>query len=148
MSKDIAFSIKESSEQSGLSEDTIRYYEKIGLLPRAERKENRHRVYRSDDIDTMKLISCLKKTGISLDEMKPFLQLSKNDDLHAFPELYETIQNHKVKIKSQIDSLQEILDFIDLKLDKGFSEEQNYDVPQVKQNLMTRLTNLALQNNG
>ncbi|MFX3632747.1 MAG: MerR family transcriptional regulator [Candidatus Pristimantibacillus sp.] len=144
MSREIAFSIKESSEQTGISEDTIRYYEKIGLLPRAERKENGHRVYRTEDIEMMKLINCLKKTGMSLDEMKPFLQLSKDDDLHAFPELFDTIQNHKAKIKGQIDSLQEILDFIELKLDKGFAEEQNCAVPKAsKQNLMNPLTKLA-----
>lgn len=63
MSENELFSIKETSEQAGLSEDTIRYYEKIGLLPRAERKVNRHRVYRLEDIHTMKLITCLKKQG-------------------------------------------------------------------------------------
>lgn len=61
MRQNEVFSIKETSEQAGLSEDTIRYYEKIGLLPRAERKANRHRVYRPEDIHTMRLITCLKK---------------------------------------------------------------------------------------
>lgn len=37
------FTIKQVAEQTGISEDTIRYYEKIMLLPQAERKENRHR---------------------------------------------------------------------------------------------------------
>jgi MerR family copper efflux transcriptional regulator len=114
-----AFTIKETSEQTGLTEDTIRYYEKIGLLPRAERKENRHRVYRPEDVDTMKLITCLKKTGMSLDDMKPFLNLSFDDDLTAFPDLYDRIQNHKENIKNQMASLQQIIDFIDSKLKLG-----------------------------
>jgi MerR family copper efflux transcriptional regulator len=70
------FSIKQTSEQTGLTGDTIRYYEKIGLLPRAERKANGHRMYHSDDITTMKRITCLKIAGMSLDDMKPFLNLS------------------------------------------------------------------------
>lgn len=65
LSDHVMFSIKETSEQAGLSEDTIRYYEKIGLIPRAERKPNRHRVYRSEDIHTMKLITCLKNRNVS-----------------------------------------------------------------------------------
>jgi MerR family copper efflux transcriptional regulator len=107
------FTIKEAAEQTELSEDTIRYYEKIGLLPRAERKENRHRIYHPEDIATMKLIICLKKTGMSLDEMKPFLNLSYDDDLTEFPELYAKIQSHKEKIYNQMVSLQQIIDFID-----------------------------------
>jgi MerR family copper efflux transcriptional regulator len=119
MSEVKAFSIKETSEQTGLTEDTIRYYEKIGLLPRAERKTNSHRVYRSEDIDTMKLITCLKKTGMSLDDMKPYLNLSYEDDLTAFPELYDMLQDHKGKIEGQMAALQQIIDFIDAKLKTG-----------------------------
>ena len=55
------FTIKQVAEQTGISEDTIRYYEKIMLLPQAERKENRHRFYRKEDIYRIKQITCLKK---------------------------------------------------------------------------------------
>ncbi|WP_442956215.1 MerR family transcriptional regulator [Paenibacillus sp. USHLN196] len=118
MSENELFSIKETSEQAGLSEDTIRYYEKIGLLPRAERKVNRHRVYRPEDIHTMKLITCLKKTGMSLEEMKPYLQMSVDSDLADFPEEREMLVNHRKKVETQIASLQQVVDFIDEKLHK------------------------------
>ncbi|MCF7755445.1 MULTISPECIES: MerR family transcriptional regulator [Paenibacillus] len=118
MSENEVFSIKETSEQAGLSEDTIRYYEKIGLLPRAERKANRHRVYRSEDIHTMKLITCLKKTGMSLEEMKPYLQMSMDSDLADFPDEREMLVNHRKKVEAQIASLQQVVDFIDEKLEK------------------------------
>lgn len=118
------YSIKETSELTGITEDTIRYYEKIGLLPRALRKENRHRVYNKSDIETMKLVSCLKKTGMSLDEMRPFLHLSRDSDLAEFPELYAKIQNHKQNILEQISSLQQIVDFIDTKIFHGSPEER------------------------
>jgi DNA-binding transcriptional MerR regulator len=118
MNDTVVFSIKETSEQAGLSEDTIRYYEKIGLLPRAERKANRHRVYRPEDIQTMKLITCLKKTGMSLEEMKPYLQMSRDSDLEDFPDEREMLLNHRKKIEAQIISLQQIVDFIDEKMEK------------------------------
>lgn len=122
------FSIKETSEQAGLSEDTIRYYEKIGLLPRAERKANRHRVYRPEDIQTMKLITCLKKTGMTLEEMKPYLQMSMDSDLEDFPDEREMLLNHRKKIETQIASLQQIVDFIDEKMEKRsmFPDEPDY----------------------
>ncbi|OML67151.1 MerR family transcriptional regulator, partial [Salmonella enterica subsp. enterica serovar Enteritidis] len=40
-----AYSIKQASKKTGLTEDAIRYYEKIGLLPYAKRKRNGHRIY-------------------------------------------------------------------------------------------------------
>ena len=118
LSDHVMFSIKETSKQAGLSEDTIRYYEKIGLIPRAERKPNRHRVYRSEDIHTMKLITCLKKTGMSLEEMKPYLHMSIDSDLADFPEERERLVNYRSKVEAQIASLQQVVDFIDEKLDK------------------------------
>ncbi|KWX71439.1 MerR family transcriptional regulator [Paenibacillus jilunlii] len=118
------YSIKQTSELTGITEDTIRYYEKIGLLPRAQRKGNSHRIYSDNDIETMKLITCLKKTGMSLDDMRPYLDLSLDSNLSEYPELHEMILNHKQKILDQIASLQQIVDLIDSKID------QNYLGPQ------------------
>lgn len=126
----IGLTIKETSEQAGLSEDTIRYYEKIGLLPRAERKENRHRIYRPSDVETMKLIACLKKTGMSLDEMKPYLNISINEDLTASPELHAMILNHKKKIENQMASLQQIITLIDTRLMQGNFAVEACGIPQ------------------
>ncbi|WP_258166300.1 MerR family transcriptional regulator [Paenibacillus sp. PCH8] len=135
MSDNEVFSIKETSEQAGISEDTIRYYEKIGLLPRAERKANRHRVYRPGDIHTMKLITCLKKTGMSLDEMKPYLQMSMDSDLADFPDEQEMLVNYRKKVESQIASLQQVVDFINEKLDKRSMFPDEY--PIMRENQMS-----------
>ncbi|WP_337034687.1 MerR family transcriptional regulator [Paenibacillus illinoisensis] len=118
MSNEALYSIKETAEKAGLSEDTIRYYEKIQLLPRADRKANRHRVYRQEDIRMMKLISCLKKTGMSLEDMKPYLHMSMDSNLDEFPEEREMLVSHRMKIEAQITSLQQVVDFIDEKLNK------------------------------
>ncbi|MUT67405.1 MerR family transcriptional regulator [Paenibacillus sp. NEAU-GSW1] len=115
----LTFSIKEIAAQTGLTVATIRYYEKIGLLPRAGRKLNSHRVYRLEDVETMRMISCFKKTGMSLESMKPYLQLSHDDDLSAYPELILMMEAHKRKIVNQIASLQQIVDFLETKLKPG-----------------------------
>ncbi|MNW31603.1 HTH-type transcriptional regulator AdhR [compost metagenome] len=113
------FTIKQTAEQTGISGDTIRYYEKIALLPRADRKDNGHRIYRQEDINTIRLISCLKKTGMPLEEMRPFLAVSADADPGEYPELVEHIRSHREKIVSQIASLQQVVDFIDMKLEEG-----------------------------
>src|SRR5690606_14280315 len=105
------FTIKQFAEQTGISQDTIRYYEKIALLPRADRKDNGHRIYRQEDIETIRLISCLKKTGMPLGEMRPFLAVSADVDPEQNPELLERIKRHREFIVRQIASLQQVVDF-------------------------------------
>ncbi|MNH93100.1 Mercuric resistance operon regulatory protein [compost metagenome] len=119
MNTEMTFTIKQTAEQTGISVDTIRYYEKIALLPRADRQDNGHRLYRPKDIDTIRLISCLKKTGMPLEEMRPFLAVSADSDPADYPELAERIRSHREHIVSQIASLQQVVDFIDMKLEEG-----------------------------
>ncbi len=119
MKENQTFTIKQTAKQTGISQDTIRYYEKIALLPRADRKDNGHRVYRQEDIKTIRLISCLKKTGMPLDEMQPFLAVSSDTDPAEYPELVEHLRSHRENIVSQIASLQQVVDFIDMKLEEG-----------------------------
>nr|WP_145160046.1 MerR family transcriptional regulator [Paenibacillus terrae] len=121
------FTIKQTAELTGLSEDTIRYYEKIKLLPPPDRKDNGHRVYRRKDIHTIKLISCLKKTGISLEAMRPFLKASGNPDPAEYIELTQTLKSHRKQIVEQISSLQQLVDFIDVRLEDGFPSGEYSD---------------------
>ncbi|MBO9598328.1 MAG: MerR family transcriptional regulator [Cohnella sp.] len=113
------YTIKQTAEQIGISQDTIRYYEKIALLPRANRKDNGHRAYRQEDVDAIRLISCLKKTGMPLEEMRPFLAVSADADPADHPELVERVKSHRANIIDQIASLQQVVDFIDMKLSEG-----------------------------
>ncbi|ACT00305.1 MerR family transcriptional regulator [Paenibacillus sp. JDR-2] len=119
MKSEQTFTIKQTADKTGISEDTLRYYEKIALLPRADRKDNGHRVYRQEDINTILLIYCLKKTGMPLEEMRPFLTVSVDADPAEYPELVKKLRDHRENIVSQITSLQQIVDFIDMKLEEG-----------------------------
>ncbi|CAH0120030.1 MULTISPECIES: MerR family transcriptional regulator [unclassified Paenibacillus] len=128
--EELTFTIKQTAEQTGISEDTIRYYEKIMLLPRADRKENGHRVYRKEDIYMIKLISCLKKTGMPLEAMRPFLAASANTDSAEYTELVDQLRSHRDNIVNQISSLQRIVDFIDIKLKEGRPRQECSDKSQ------------------
>ncbi|MCZ8523017.1 MULTISPECIES: MerR family transcriptional regulator [Paenibacillus] len=119
MKEEQSYTIKQTAELTGITEDTIRYYEKIALLPRAERKDNGHRIYRREDIQTIRLIACLKKTGMPLEEMRPFLAVTADADPAEFPELVERLRSHREHIVGQIASLQQVVDFIDMKLEEG-----------------------------
>lgn len=131
MKEELTFTIKQIAKQIGISEDTIRYYEKIALLPRADRKDNGHRVYRQEDVDTIRLIACLKKTGMPLAEMRPFLAVSADADPAEYPELMERLRNHRENIIAQIASLQQVVDFIDMKFEEGrIRRDCSDDIPE------------------
>src|SRR6266481_1087445 len=70
------FPIGALSEQSGVNIETIRYYERAGLLPKPERSAGGYRLYRSTDSDRLCLIRRARDLGFSLDEVRRLLDLA------------------------------------------------------------------------
>ncbi len=103
------YALKQTAMLSGLSKDTILFYEKTGLIPAIARNEMGYRVYSQEDIDMLQLIACLKKTGMSLEDIKSYLQLEASE------ERYQRLQDHKEKLAQQMLELQNV---IDIKLNK------------------------------
>lgn len=73
--------IGELSRLSGLSKDTIRFYEKIELLPSARRSDNGYRDYAHSIIPQLKLLGHAKELGFSLNEIKELSSLLMSDSL-------------------------------------------------------------------
>jgi MerR family copper efflux transcriptional regulator len=74
--------IGELSQLTGMSKDTIRFYEKIGLLPKAKRQDNGYREYSSLLVDQIKLLNHAKSLGFSLAEIKELSLLFKAKKLN------------------------------------------------------------------
>lgn len=69
-----SYTIREAAKLSGLTESTLRYYETIGLIPAIERhSSSKYRVYSEEDINYIVSIACLSATGLSIDDMKEYL---------------------------------------------------------------------------
>ncbi len=65
--------IGKTAKQAGVSPDTIRYYERLGLLPEAERLESGYRVFTMDVVRTIRFIRRAQDLGFSLDEIRELL---------------------------------------------------------------------------
>ena len=111
------YTIKQASTLTRLSIDTIRYYEKAGLLPNIKRLPNGHRFFLPADIERLQLILCMKKASLSLEEVKLYLDIAETSSMT--PEMISSMLQHKEKVKSQMAQLQTVLDFIDEKLAEG-----------------------------
>ncbi|MNI14683.1 HTH-type transcriptional regulator AdhR [compost metagenome] len=108
-------SISQAAELTGLTEDTIRYYERIGLLPYADRKPNGHRQYSRDQILGIRFLMRLKATGMTLEEMRHYLELTHQGD-STLSERYTLLEAHNDQIAREIAKLQETQDVIRYKL--------------------------------
>lgn len=65
----MSYSISEVAEKLNLTVYTLRYYDKEGLMPFVERSSNGTRLFKDSDIDALKVIECLKSTGMPIKEI-------------------------------------------------------------------------------
>lgn len=70
------FTVRQASELTGLSEHTLRYYERARLLQPVRRQDSsRHRRYSAEDIARLQTLACLRAAGMPLDQMRRYFEL-------------------------------------------------------------------------
>lgn len=113
---EILYSMKETCKKTGLTYDTIKFYCNEGLIPNVKRNKSNYRVFNDNDINWIRNLSCLKRCGMSIIEIKKYLNLC-------------------LKGESSIKERQEILDFKLHELENKKQEIQNaIDFVHRKQN--------------
>ncbi|MEK4128237.1 MerR family transcriptional regulator [Solibacillus sp. FSL W8-0474] len=120
--------IGEFAECTGISKDTIRYYEKIGLLQ--PEVKNKHREYQNHDIILVETIIKLKQTGFSLQEIKMLIEWSNNTDQNKeltqeevqnvlqIKELFQNKYEQKVRRENNIKQIKQVLRKVDYKIEQ------------------------------
>ena len=103
--------IAEVSRQYDISADTLRYYERIGLLPHVGRTSGGIRNYSEDDCHWVEYIKCMRSAGVSVETLLEYVTL--------FHQGASTIQARK--IAARINELNQVLARLDWKLD-GYEE--------------------------
>ncbi|MFP7171217.1 MerR family transcriptional regulator [Terribacillus sp. 7520-G] len=126
-------SIDQASEFSGLPKPTIRYYEQIGLLPYAERKPNGHRIYSKEQLEGMIFLTRLKTTGMKLEEIKRYLDLS-NEGPGTIQKRVSILEEQRKRIGNEIKELNEIQKIIDYKMEHYKETLLNPDLSNVNCN--------------
>lgn len=107
--------IKEASEKTGISIDNLRYYEKIGLIPKVQRNSSGIRVYDETIINWIEFAMCFKKGGMSLDAIREYIQLSIEGE-STKPARKEILLEAKEDLENRISEMQNSLDVINYKL--------------------------------
>ncbi|MGN0162389.1 MAG: MerR family transcriptional regulator [Candidatus Ornithomonoglobus sp.] len=110
----MSYGIKQVAEMLNLTVSTIRYYDKEGLLPFIGRKESGYRVFSDTDIQLLRIIECLKKTGMQLKDIRKFVDYIKEGD-NSLKERYDLFENRRKAVEAQIADLKKSLELIEYK---------------------------------
>jgi len=116
------YSINDVAEICDLSAYTIRFYDKEGLLPFITRNNTGNRQFSENDLEMIKLICCLKNSGMQIKDIKKYIDLFMVGDSTASMRKQMMIDHRKSVIK-QISDLKKQLSIIELKI--AFYESYN-----------------------
>lgn len=108
--------IAKLAELSGLTAHTIRYYERIGLLPRADRDAGGRRVYDASILEWFGFLGRLKTTGMPISKMLEYAALRERGDC-TIAERRALLEDHRTVVRSRIAELDANLRFLDSKID-------------------------------
>ena len=104
------------SQETGLSIHTLRWYEKIGLIPPVERAANGHRRYSEDDVRRILFINRLREAGMPIAEIKRYVDLGDSGEEAAYLRL-ELLEVHRQVVQKKIADLSETLAYIESKIE-------------------------------
>jgi DNA-binding transcriptional MerR regulator len=108
------YSISEVAKELNLTVYTLRYYDKEGLMPFVERTASGTRLFKESDIDALKVIECLKSTGMPIKEIKNFIEWCSDGD-STLQQRYDMFLERKASVEAQMEELKKTMELIEHK---------------------------------
>ena len=110
----MGYTIKEAAQIMGIPATTLRYYDRQGLLPFVERKQSGYRVFSDNDIMLLRVIDCLKRSGMVLKDIRQFTEWLREGDA-SLEKRYQMFLERKKAVEQQMAEMQKTLDMINHK---------------------------------
>ncbi len=129
--------IGELSQKTGLSIDTIRYYEKLGLIPCPWRNSGGTRVYDPGILGWVSFLKALKATGMSLADMQAYAEMRARGNATASPRRTMLEQQREI-VKAKISELQSCLELLDHKIENYHEIERKHEEDDARHNTLRR----------
>src|SRR5262245_15681299 len=99
------YSPGQTAERSGFSLDTLRYYERIGLMDPVERTSSGHRRFDEEDLEWLEVLRCLRDTGMPIAQMCRYAELARGGEA-TFAERLGLLTEHDAHVTEHIAVLQ------------------------------------------
>lgn len=129
-----AITIRDVSRQYGITQDALRYYERVGMIPAVSRTPGGVRDYQAEDLAWVELALCMRSAGLSVEAISEYVRLVRLGD--------GTIQNRLALLKKQREGLLERQGQIAQAL-----ERLNYKIARYEDALETGVLNWAKEEN-
>jgi len=108
--------IAEVSERYGLSSDTLRYYERVGLIPTVNRNESGIRDYNELDLRRVEFIKCMRSAGLPVEVLIEYVALVQKGDRTIEARKEILIEQRKLLV-DRMNEMQKTLDILDHKIE-------------------------------
>jgi DNA-binding transcriptional MerR regulator len=113
---ELELTVQQTAERTGLSEHTLRYYERSGLLDPVRRHDSsRHRRYSAADLARIQILACLRATGMPLDQMRRYFELV-SQGAAAAPQLITLLEDQQVALQGRLEQMQRHSAFVKHKI--------------------------------
>lgn len=107
--------IAEVSEKYGLSADTLRYYERVGLIPSVNRNKNGIRDYRSEDCRWVEFIKCMRNAGLPIEILIEYVALFQKGD-ETIEARKELLTEQRKQLVEKVEDMKKTLERLDFKI--------------------------------
>lgn len=107
--------IKEVGEKYGISTDTLRYYERIGMLPPVTRTSGGIRDYNEHDLSWVELVLCMRNAGLSIEAIIEYVKLYQMGD-ETFAERLQLLQEQRDVLLEQKNQIETTIDRLNYKI--------------------------------
>jgi DNA-binding transcriptional MerR regulator len=115
----VSITISEVTARTGFPPATLRYYERIGLLPHLDRSEGGYRLFDERSLGRLGLIARAKQLGLSLEEIKKLTAIWEHDECAPVQdELVSLVTEKRDEVLAQIADLRAFVDELDLALEQ------------------------------
>ena len=108
--------IAQVSQKYGVSADTLRYYERIGLLPPVGRTKSGIRDYTEEDCNWVNFIKCMRSAGLPVETLIEYVGLLWQGD-ETIPARKELLMEQRRQLAARIGEMQAVLDRLDKKIE-------------------------------
>ncbi len=108
------YTVGETAKIFNIAPSTLRYYDKEGLLPFVKRSGGGIRMFQESDFNWLYIIECLKKSGLSIKNIKHYIDLSEKGD-ETIDERLDLFRKQREKVAKQMEELKATLDTLDYK---------------------------------
>lgn len=108
--------IKEVSEKYNMTQDTLRYYERVGMIPRVTRSPSGHRDYQPEDLAWVELSKCLRDAGLTVEAIVDYVKLFQQGS-GTVPARLELLRRQKEALLDQRGQIEAALARLDRKIE-------------------------------